>query len=136
MKVTDFFASLYDQIFYSSTLKAVTVANNISSVASVMRFVSDRSENIVVKGENAGFLSLVHLNLRLSFLAPRAEGQRAIVMALYLSCVCKLCLQKTSQKVLNGFLPNFKGMFLRWSSFKFLQIFVFHEEFWLPWQPK
>ena len=79
-----------------------------------------------------------------SFLAPLAKGQWAIVMALCPSCicpsicpcVCKLFLQKTSQKLLTGFLPNFTGMFLRWSSFKFLQIIMFHEEFWLPWQPK
>ena len=74
-----------------------------------------------------------------NFLAPLAEGQRAIVMALCPSCapqfirlsvrpcVCarirKLLLQKTSpQKLLTGFLWNFTGMFLRWSSFKFLQI--------------
>ena len=38
------------------------------------------------------------------------------------ACVRKLCLQKTSpQKLLTGFLPNFTGMFLRWSSFKFTQ---------------
>ena len=70
-----------------------------------------------------------------------AEGQRAIVMALCPSCVraCirKPCLQNTSpQKLLTGFLPNFKGMFLRWSSFKFLQIILFHEEVWLPWKTK
>ena len=69
------------------------------------------------------------------FLAPLAEGQQAIVMALCLSCVpssvlvsvCsslrwsvgKLFLQKTSpQKLLTRFLPNFTG--------KFLQIIVFH----------
>ena len=46
------------------------------------------------------------------------------------ACVCKLFLQKTSpQKLLTGFLPNFTGMFRRWSSFKFLRIIVFHEEF-------
>ena len=45
--------------------------------------------------------------------------------------------QKTfPQKLLTGFLQNFTGMFLRWSSFKFIQIIVFHEEFWLPWQSK
>ena len=49
---------------------------------------------------------------------------------------CKLFLQKTSQKLLTGFLRNFTGMFLRWSSFKFLQIIVFFEEFWLPWRSK
>ena len=48
-------------------------------------------------------------------------------------CVCKLLLQKTFPlKLLTGFLPNITGMFLRWSCFKFLQIIVFHEEFWLP----
>ena len=53
------------------------------------------------------------------------------------ACIRKLFIEKTSpQKHLTGFLPNFTGMFLRWSSFKFLQIIVFHEEFWLPWQPK
>ena len=51
-------------------------------------------------------------------------------------CVRKLFLQKTSQKLLTGFLRNFTGMFLRWSSFKFLQIIVFYEEFWFPWQSK
>ena len=51
--------------------------------------------------------------------------------------VCKLFLQKTSpQKLFTGFLPNFTGMFFRWSSFKLLQIIVFYEEFWLPWQSK
>ena len=51
--------------------------------------------------------------------------------------VCKLFLQKTSpQKLLTGFLRNFTGMFLRWSSFKFIQIIVFYEEFWLPWRSK
>ena len=82
-------------------------------------------------------------------LAPIAKGQQAIVMALYLSCVSpsirpfvrwcvrKLFLQNTSpQKILTGFLQNFTGMFLWWSSFKFLQIIKLHEEFWLPWQPK
>ena len=44
--------------------------------------------------------------------------------------------KKTSQKLLTGFLQNFTGMFLRWSSFKFLQIIMFYEEFWLPWQSK
>ena len=39
-------------------------------------------------------------------------------------------------KLLTGFLRNFTGMFLRWSSFKFLQIIVFYEEFWLPCQSK
>ena len=85
------------------------------------------------------------------FLAPLAKGVRANVMCpsclrasillfvhLFLhACVRKLFLQKTSlQKLLTGFLPNFIGMFQRWSSFKFLQIIVFHEEFWLPWQQK
>ena len=79
------------------------------------------------------------------FLAPLADGQQAIVMALCLSsvrqcmrvCVRKLFLQKNSpQKLLTGFLHNFIGMFLRWSSFKFLQKIVFFEEFWLPWRSK
>ena len=47
-------------------------------------------------------------------------------------CIRKLFLKKTSQKVLTGFLQNFTGMFCRWSFFKFLQIIVFFEEFWLP----
>ena len=80
-----------------------------------------------------------------SFLAPLAKGQQAIVMALcplcvrpsMYACIRKLFLQKTSpQKLLTGLLPNFTRMFLRWSSFKFFQIMVYHEEFWLPWQPK
>ena len=53
------------------------------------------------------------------------------------ACIHKLFLQKTSpQKLLTGFLRNFTGMFLKWSSFKFLQIIMFYEEFWLPWQSK
>ena len=40
--------------------------------------------------------------------------------------------KKTSQKLLTGSVPNFTGMLLRWPSFKFIQIIVFHEEFWLP----
>ena len=84
-----------------------------------------------------------------SFFAPLAKGQRAIVMALCPSClrlsvrpsvracVRKLFLQKTRpQKQLTGFLRNFTGMFLRCSSFKFLQIILFYEEFWLPWRSK
>ena len=53
----------------------------------------------------------------------------------------KLLLGKTYsgerfRAILALLLPNFTGMFLRWSSFTFLQIIVFHEEFWLLWQPK
>ena len=117
-------------------------------------------ENIEGKGEIARneqfllsqnvFYSIRYLYPQFSFLAALAEGQRVIVMALCPSCVCvcmrpsvcpsvhacvrKLFLQKTSpQKPLTGFLRNFTGMFLRWSSFKFLQIIMFFEEFWLPW---
>ena len=65
--------------------------------------------------------------------APLAEGQRTIGMALcpfIRACVLKLCLRKTSPpELLTAFLPNFTGMYLSWSSFKFLQIIVFHEEF-------
>ena len=91
------------------------------------------------------------------FLAPLAEGQRATVIALCPSpvhssvrllvrasirllvhaSVRKLFLKKTSpQKLLTGFLRNFTRIFFRWSSFKFLQIIVINEEFWLPWQSK
>ena len=88
------------------------------------------------------------------FLAPLAGSHRASVMVLCPSYVCsfvrsssghpfvsacvrKSFLLKTSpQKLLKGFLLNFTGKRLRWSSFKFLQKAVFHEEFWLPWQPK
>ena len=52
---------------------------------------------------------------------------RPLVRSSVRVCVRKLFLQKTSpQKLLTGFLPNFTGMF------KFLQIIVFYEEFWLP----
>ena len=79
--------------------------------------------------------------LAIKLLAPLAKGQRAVVMALcplcVRACIQKLFLQKTSpQKLLTGFLPNFTGMFLRWSSVKFLQIIVFYEEFRLPWRSK
>ena len=92
-------------------------------------------ENIVGNGEIAR---------NKQFLASLAKGQQAIVMALCPSCVrqsvhtsVNSSFKNTSpQKLLTGFLPNTTGMFLRWSSFKFLQIIVFHEEFWLPWQPK
>ena len=62
---------------------------------------------------------------------------RPFVRACECACVRKLFLQKTSpQKLLTGFLRNFSEMFLRWSSFKFIQIIVFYEEFWLPWRSK
>ena len=74
------------------------------------------------------------------FLAPLAKSQRAIFMALCPSSVrvsVNSSFQKHfPQKLLTGFLQNFTGMFLRWSSFKFLQIIVFYQEFWLPWQPE
>ena len=106
------------------------------------------------KANNQRLLNEVCIYLVFSvLLAPLAEGQRAIVMALCPLCVhssvcafirpCmhvwvrKLFLQKTSpQKLLTLFLRNFTGMFLRWSSFEFLQIIVFYEEFWLPWRSK
>ena len=66
-------------------------------------------------------LNQITVSPSVHFLAPLAEVQRAIVMAMCLSCVCpfvhgcvhKLFLQKTSQKLLTGFLPNITGMFLR-----------------------
>ena len=65
--------------------------------------------------------------------ASYCHGGVSVVCA----CVPKLFLQKTSpQKLLTGFLRNFTVMFLRWSSFKYLQIIVFYEEFWLPWRSK
>ena len=98
---------------------------------------------------NISFLSFTLFEVQDSFLGPLFKGQGGIVMVLCLSSVCpsvcpfvracisKLCLQKTSpQKLFTGFLLNFTRMFLRWSFFKFRQIIVFHEEFWLPWQPK
>ena len=92
-------------------------------------------------------------HVKFQFLGSLAKGQRAIVMAFCplcmrpfvfpsvhssgRACVRKLFLQKTSpQKLLTEFLPSFTGMFLRWWSFKFLQIIVFYEEFWFPWQWK
>ena len=92
------------------------------------------------------FLELLpFVNFNFGFLALLAEGQRAIVMVLcplcvrpfVCACVHKILLQKTSpRKLLTGFLRNFTGVFLWWSSFKFLQIIVFYEEFWLPWLSK
>ena len=59
---------------------------------------------------------------------------RPFVRAFVRACARKLFLQKTSpQKLLTGFLRNFTRLFLRWSSFKFQQIILFYEEFWLPW---
>ena len=76
-----------------------------------------------------GFVSVVRACVR-PFMCPSV---RPFVRA----CVCKLLLQKTSsQKLLTVFLQNFTGMFLNWSSFKFLQIIVFYEEFWSPWRSK
>ena len=56
-----------------------------------------------------------------------------------LACLCKLFLQKTSpEKLMTGLLPNFTGMFLRWSSFKFLQIIVATKvkNLWKSFPPK
>ena len=65
--------------------------------------------------------------------ASYCHGIVSVIRLFVCPCVCKLCLPKTSpQKLLTGFLPNITGMIHRWSSFKFLQIIVFHEEFWLP----
>ena len=92
--------------------------------------------------------SLVAAQYPLHFLSPTGQRpasycqgvvsvMRAPVCQSIDACTRKLFLQKTSpQKLLTGFLPNFTEMFLRWSSFKFLQMIVFHEELWLPWQPK
>ena len=52
------------------------------------------------------------------------------------SVVCPFLQKISPQKLSTGFLRNFTGMFLRWSSFKFLLIIVFYEEFWLPWRSK
>ena len=69
--------------------------------------------------------------------ASYCHGLVSVVHPFIRACVRKLFLLRTSpRKLLTEFLPNFTGMLLRWSSFKFLQIIVFHEEFWLPWQPK
>ena len=118
----------HKEILVNSSLKA-TKKNGL-----------EQSQKIrwAIQGHLGPLVLLTSLNIFTS------TGQCAIVIALCLSCVrpfvraciCKLFLQKTSQKLLTGFLPNFTGMFLRWSSFKFLQIIVFHEEFWLSWQPQ
>ena len=67
----------------------------------------------------------------MDFYGPLLKDQGHIVIPLSVClsarlfgcpCVCKLFLQRTSpQKLLTGFLPNFTGMFLRWSSFKFFK---------------
>ena len=75
------------------------------------------------------------IQIQVQFLAPLDEGQRAIVMALCLAASVNF-YKSFPQKLLTGFLPDFTGMFHWWSSFKFLQMIVFHEEFWLLWQPK
>jgi hypothetical protein len=49
----------------------------------------------------------------------------------------KLLLETTyPHKMLSQFHPNFTGMFLCKSTFKIVQRIEFHEELWLPWQPK
>ena len=76
---------------------------------------------------------------KLWFLAPSANYCHGVVSVhpCVRVCVREHFLQKISpQKLLTGFLRNFTGMFHSWSSFKFLQIIVFYEEFWLPWQSK
>ena len=66
----------------------------------------------------------------LSWRCVRHAYVRASLCPCLRVCIRKLFLQKTSpQKLLPGFLQNFTGMFLRWSSFKFLLIIVFYEEF-------
>ena len=100
-----------------------------------------RIVNIVLKGENDGnqhFLLFSSTGRRpASYCHDVVSVVRQSVCLSVHACVRKPFLQKTSpQKLLTGFLRNFTGMFLRWSSFKFLQIIVFYEEFWLPWRSK
>ena len=42
----------------------------------------------------------------------------------------------STHKQHGGISPNFTEMILEWSPFIFLQRFLFHAEFLLPWQPK
>ena len=128
-----------NNILALSMLKAF--AHDNLNVTQNIKVSFQRVENIFGKGENAGFHHFLFPTMFLKgFLAPLAEGQRAVVMALCPWWVCAsvnfFFKKKSLQKLLTGFLPYFTGMFLRWSSFKFLQIIVFHLEFWLPYQPK
>ena len=85
-----------------SVLVFLTYAIKVQICGEVYSFTGQRSASYCL-----GIVSAVHLSVCLS--------------------VHKFFLQKTSpQKLLTGFLPNFTGMFIRWSSFKFLQIIVCH----------
>ena len=111
------------------------------NVAKMMISVYDMKENIVEKGENACSLNAGQQHFLLFSSTggkpvSYCHGIVSVVRASVRLCIRKLCIKKTSQKLLTAFLPNFTGMFLRCCSFKFLRIIVFHEEFWLPWQSK
>ena len=101
----------------------------------MIKICIEKGWNIVQNGDI--YAGSKYFLLFLWFLAPLAKGQQGIVMAFCPLWVCNFFPKETSrQKVLTGFLPNFTAVFSRCSSFKFFQIIVFHEEFWLPWQPK
>ena len=97
---------------------------NKFKIAKIMIHVFYRVKNIVGNGENAGYQHFLLFTLCFKLHWPKASE------LLSWQCVCcvsvrpyfrKLFLHKTSpRKLLTGFLRHFTGMFLRWSSFKFL----------------
>ena len=145
---TELFALEFEKIAEYDLVDTLSSTNIDQSAPNLVKmYVIIRSwMSLIMDLIRLELLKLSALELEdLPFLAPLAKGQRVIVMAFTVfvmrvsvhPCVHKLFLQKTSpQKLLTEFLRNFTGMFLRWSSFKFLQIIVYYEEFWLPWQSK
>ena len=84
------------------------------------------------KGENVGYqyflfsLQSFHNVFKLHWLkASKLLSWRCVVCS-SINFALKKLLLRNYIIILTGFLPNFTGMFLWWSSFKFLQTIVFH----------
>ena len=88
-------------------------------------------------GNAAVFSSLEHKVLRVSYCDRSMSGVRPSGCLARQPSVREQLLQKSSPlKPANRFQGNFTEMILGWCTFRKLQRYEFHEELWLPWQPK
>ena len=83
------------------------------------------------------FSSPEHNVLRMSYCDRSLSGVRPSVCPSARLPVREQLLKKSSPlKLANRFQWNFTEMILGWCTFRKFQRFKFHEELWLPWQPK
>ena len=81
-------------------------------------------------------LFLDHLSTTCSGWAIVIDHCPASVCPCVCPSVCEQLLKKSSLKPANRFQWNFTEMILGWCTFRILQRYEFHEELWLPLQPK